>query len=263
MPSTFAPELRRSSRAATKRVLPDYVGEKVKETTIKKARIAKAPKTTSSSAASSAKPQKVPAAPAATKKTKKPAAASPATNNGNVDENGSLQVDSASGALSEGDRLPTNLPEIQTHSGETTTLDALISASEKGIVIFAYPRAATSGCTTQACSFRDNYSSFKNNGYDVYGLSGDTPAANEKFSTKYTLGDIKLLSDPKYELHTQLGIKRAPKGTIRSVIVIGKKDDAAVILRKTPANPAQSVPIAQAAAGIASSDGATSTEKNS
>jgi hypothetical protein len=44
------------------------------------------------------------------------------------------------GGLKDGDALPDDLPEVQTHAGETTTLSALIKDSEKGIVIFAYPK---------------------------------------------------------------------------------------------------------------------------
>jgi hypothetical protein len=75
------------------------------------------------------------------------------------------------------------------------------------------------------------------------------PAANEKFKSKQNLADITLLCDPKYELHERLQIKGA-KGTIRSVIVISKNDNGAVILKKSPATPAQSVEIAQKAIGI-------------
>lgn len=75
-----------------------------------------------------------------------------------------------------------------------------------------------------------------------------------------------MLCDPKYELHARLAIKKQPAsaaakgGTIRSVVVIGKKQDsgdgdqaAAVILKKSAATPTNSVEIAKKAIGI--SDG--------
>jgi uncharacterized protein YbaA (DUF1428 family) len=61
---------------------------------------------------------------------KKAAAAAAATSSDEV----------AAGELNEGDELPDDLPEIQTHAGETTTLSALVKAAENGIVIFAYPK---------------------------------------------------------------------------------------------------------------------------
>ncbi|KAF8544093.1 thioredoxin-like protein, partial [Trichophaea hybrida] len=137
--------------------------------------------------------------------------------------------------------------EIQTHAGETITLSDLIKASDKGIVIFAYPKASTPGCTTQACAFRDSTAVFKDAGYAIFGLSGDSPAANEKFKSKQNLADITLLCDPNYALHERLQIKKGAKGTVRSVIVISKNDSGAVILKKSPASPTQSVEIAQKA----------------
>lgn len=252
--------LRRSSRAAAKRVLPDYVGDQAPPVAAKKPRPTKSAKAAGASATPSvsadgggttSKPKKAATAAAPPKKAKKAAGARSGGKGEAASAAGDEPVAEADGGLAEGDVLPDDLPEIQKHTGETTTLGALVAAAEKGIVIFAYPKASTPGCTTQACSFRDNYSTFKTAGYAVYGLSGDSPSANEKFSTKQSLGDIILLCDPKYELHARLQIKKSPKGTIRSVIVIGKKDDkSAVILGKGPANPAQSVAIAQKAAGI-------------
>jgi peroxiredoxin Q/BCP len=110
--------------------------------------------------------------------------------------------------------------------------------------------ASTPGCTTQACAFRDSTATFKDAGYAIYGLSGDSPSANEKFKTKQNLEDITLLCDPKYELHARLGIKKEPKGTIRSIVVLSKGEDKAVILKKSPASPGQSVDMAQKAIGI-------------
>lgn len=84
----------------------------------------------------------------------------------------------------------------------------------------------------------------------MYGLSGDKPSANEKFWIKQTLGDIVLLCDPEYKLHEALDIKKKPKGTIRSVIVIQRSSSGGVILKKSSASPAVSVPMAKAAIGL-------------
>ncbi|KAI5857122.1 thioredoxin-like protein, partial [Tricharina praecox] len=167
--------------------------------------------------------------------------------------------------LNEGDSIPDDLPEIQTHTGETTTISALVAASEKGIVIFAYPKASTPGCTTQACAFRDSTAQFRGLGYAVYGLSGDSPSANEKFHTKQNLADIQLLCDAKYELHARLGVKKAgaAKGTVRSVVVIQKAVDAtqkATVLKRAPANPAQSVDVALKAINAATAAVAATAE---
>jgi len=151
--------------------------------------------------------------------------------------------------LQEGEMLPADLPEVQTHDGKTVTLAGLLAEAKKGIIIFAYPKASTPGCTTQACLFRDSFSAFDTVGYTVYGLSGDSPAANTKFVEKQAL-TYTLLCDAKYELHEKLGIKKAPKGTIRSVTVIEKTGDGGKILKKTPASPKESLEIAKEAVGM-------------
>ena len=125
-----------------------------------------------------------------------------------------------------------------------------------GLTIPPPSLASTPECTTQACLFRDNYTAFTDAGYSVYGLSGDQPGANEKFRNKQNL-TYTLLCDPTYELHEKLGIKKSPKGTIRSVIIIEKTpgDDAAAthpgkILRKTKASAQVSLQVAKEVVGL-------------
>ena len=57
----------------------------------------------------------------------------------------------------------------------------------KKIVLYFYPKDDTSGCTKEACSFRDNFSAIKKKGAVVLGVSPDAVKSHEKFSTKYDL----------------------------------------------------------------------------
>lgn len=59
-----------------------------------------------------------------------------------------------------------------------------------------------------------------------------------------------LLCDPEFKLHELLGIKKDPKGTVRSVTVIEKTEGGAKIIKKSPASPEKSVDIAKKAIGI-------------
>lgn len=74
---------------------------------------------------------------------------------------------------------------------------------------------------TQACLFRDNYSSITASGLSVYGLSTDSLKSNKAFVAKNNL-KYRLLCDPSAKLISAIGLKRSPKGTIRGVIVIDK-----------------------------------------
>lgn len=111
--------------------------------------------------------------------------------------------------------------EIETNAGEKTTLKKLVDASAGGVVIFTYPRASTPGCTSQACLFRDAYSHLTSTGYAIYGLSTDSPKSNTTFQTKQNL-PYTLLCDPHATLIGAIGMKKAPKGTVRGVFVVGK-----------------------------------------
>lgn len=111
--------------------------------------------------------------------------------------------------------------EIETNAGEKTTLKKLLDDSVGGVVLFTYPKASTPGCTSQACLFRDAYSHLTSTGYSIYGLSTDSPKSNTTFQQKQNL-PYSLLCDPSATLIGAIGMKKAPKGTIRGVFVIGK-----------------------------------------
>src|SRR2546430_16899786 len=55
------------------------------------------------------------------------------------------------------------------------------------VVLYAYPAAMTPGCTTQACDFRDNIASLKGAGYEVVGISPDSPVQLAKFRERDAL----------------------------------------------------------------------------
>ena len=74
----------------------------------------------------------------------------------------------------------------------------------KNVVIFAFPKAGTAGCTAQACSFRDEFPQIENANAVVLGLSTDTPAALKKWKDNKKL-QYDLLSDPDQTALEALG----------------------------------------------------------
>ncbi|WP_341360457.1 peroxiredoxin [Georgenia sp. M64] len=66
--------------------------------------------------------------------------------------------------------------------GGQVSLAELRRGSERGVVVYFYPRAATPGCTTEACDFRDNLASLGGGGYSVVGLSADPLEDLESFA---------------------------------------------------------------------------------
>ncbi len=75
---------------------------------------------------------------------------------------------------------------------------------DKDLVMFFYPKAMTPGCTTEACDFRDNYEQFSAAGYNIVGVSPDTPDLNARFREKEGLA-FDLLSDEEHTLAEDLG----------------------------------------------------------
>ena len=59
------------------------------------------------------------------------------------------------------------------------------------LVLYFYPK----GCTAEACDLRDNYHRYLSLGYQVLGVSKDSPASHRKFIEKYSL-PFHLISDP-------------------------------------------------------------------
>jgi thioredoxin-dependent peroxiredoxin len=97
----------------------------------------------------------------------------------------------------------------------------------KRLVLFFYPKAMTSGCTREACDFRDEIEVFTKKKVKVVGISKDKPASQKKFKEKYEL-PFPLLSDPEVLVHKAYGVwgektmyGKKIMGTIRTTVVIG------------------------------------------
>ncbi len=84
--------------------------------------------------------------------------------------------------LTEGDLAPDfTLP---TDSGEELTLSSLRG---RPVVLYFYPKDDTSGCTTEACEFRDLVPRFDSSKAVILGVSPDSVASHKKFKDKYEL----------------------------------------------------------------------------
>jgi len=105
---------------------------------------------------------------------------------------------------------------------------ALSDFSGQKVIVYFYPAAGTPGCTTQACDFRDNINSLKSAGYQVLGVSKDTPDDLKKFQADQGL-NFPLLSDLELDVHNAYaayGEKnlygKKVTGVLRSTFVINE-----------------------------------------
>ncbi len=73
------------------------------------------------------------------------------------------------------------------------------------VVVYFYPKAATPGCTTQACGIRDYRKRFEELNTIVLGVSPDSPKKLQQFDVKYELG-YELLADEGHLVAESYGV---------------------------------------------------------
>jgi peroxiredoxin Q/BCP len=102
--------------------------------------------------------------------------------------------------------IPSGIPapdfELQ---DETGTVRKLADYNGQPIVLYFYPKDDTPGCTTEACTFRDDYDQYQQAGVVILGVSPDSPKAHAKFKTKYRL-PFSLLADHEHKVCDLYGV---------------------------------------------------------
>src|SRR5688572_7401503 len=106
---------------------------------------------------------------------------------------------------------------------------SLSSFAGRKVVVYFYPEASTTGCTTQACDFRDNIASLQSAGYQVLGISPDGLDKQRKFRDEEHV-PYPLLCDPSREVLEAYGAwgeknlyGKTVTGVLRSTFVIDEK----------------------------------------
>ncbi|HEX6210827.1 MAG TPA: thioredoxin-dependent thiol peroxidase [Methylomirabilota bacterium] len=112
-------------------------------------------------------------------------------------------------------------------------------------VLYFYPKDDTPGCTTQACSMRDNFQRVIATGAEVFGVSPDSVKSHQKFRARYDL-PYRLLSDADHSVAEAYDVwvdktfrGRSYKGVERSSFVIGPDGRVEHVLEKV--KPAEHV----------------------
>jgi peroxiredoxin Q/BCP len=88
---------------------------------------------------------------------------------------------------------------------ENGTPHSLSDYRGKIVVLYFYPKDDTSGCTTEACNFRDDYSAYEREDVVILGVSADDEQSHLKFKAKYDL-PFTLLADTGKEVVNQYGV---------------------------------------------------------
>jgi len=136
----------------------------------------------------------------------------------------------------EGDLAPDfTLPS---DDGSTVTLSDLRGSR---VILYFYPKDDTSGCTAQACEFRDSLPRIEEKGARVLGVSPDPVRSHQKFKSKYDL-NFPLLADEEHQVAEAYGVwkeksmyGRTYLGIERSTFLIDEEGRIARAWRKVKA----------------------------
>ncbi len=106
------------------------------------------------------------------------------------------------------------------------------------VVLYFYPKDHTSGCTKEACGFRDDYSAYQEAGVTILGVSPDSSKTHTNFIAKHEL-PFTLLADTEHEvlkLYNAWGLKkmygREYEGVLRTTYLIGADGKIAKVYEK-------------------------------
>src|SRR6187549_933594 len=119
--------------------------------------------------------------------------------------------------LSSGDLAPDFA--LTDQSGTVIRLSELLRSGP--VVLFFYPAALSTGCTAEACTFRDLAAEFAQVGAQRLGISADSVETQKEFAEKNAF-DYPLVSDPDRAVATAYGVRRRFGTPVkRATFVIG------------------------------------------
>ncbi len=161
--------------------------------------------------------EKTPPGPAATTPASEPAATSGTT--------GTTGAAAAAGEITVGKAPPTF--SVTAHDG--TKIDLKERLGKQPIVVYFYPKDETPGCTTEACSFRDNWVALEKANVLLIGVSADSLESHKAFAEHHKL-PFKLVSDADGAIAKSYGVPFQGY-TGRQSFVIGKDGNVKKIYR--------------------------------
>jgi thioredoxin-dependent peroxiredoxin len=124
---------------------------------------------------------------------------------------------------------------LPSDAGQTV---ALADLKGRKVVLYFYPKDDTTGCTTEACEFRDSWAAVHRAGAVVLGVSPDSVASHQKFKKKYELPFV-LLADEDHAVAEAYGVwgeksmyGRKYHGILRTTFIVDERGRVARIFGK-------------------------------
>jgi len=106
--------------------------------------------------------------------------------------------------------------------GDVTTFDLKTALAKGPVVLYFFPKAFTTGCTTEAHLFSEHIDDFKKLGATVVGVSGDDIETQKKFSTQECRSAFMVASDPGLKVARQYDAQLADSYANRTSYVIAQ-----------------------------------------
>lgn len=135
--------------------------------------------------------------------------------------------------LKEGDKAPDF-----TAPDQNGNVHSLADYHGKQLVLYFYPKDMTSGCTVQACDFRDNLARIRTHGAEVLGVSPDSVKSHGKFVEKESL-NFPLLADEEKKMVQDYGVWKEKSmygkkymGVERTTFIVGPEGTITKIFPK-------------------------------
>ncbi len=138
-------------------------------------------------------------------------------------------------------RVGSQVPEFSLRDQDGNVCDIKNVLGRENLVIYFYVRDETPGCTTEACTFRDQYDVFKQDDARVIGISAQSIESHKKFAEKNKL-QFTLLSDPDNSVRKMFGVKTGGAGSLPGrVTFIVDKQGKVVYIFNSQTQPAKHV----------------------
>ncbi|MEN8157095.1 MAG: thioredoxin-dependent thiol peroxidase [Bacteroidota bacterium] len=135
--------------------------------------------------------------------------------------------------LKEGDPAPSI--DAVDQDGKKITLEEY---SGKKVVLYFYPKDNTPGCTAEACNLRDHYGAFREQGFEVIGVSADSEKSHQKFIARHAL-PFRLISDVEKRVLQDYGAwgekrlyGKVYMGILRKTFIIDRNGNIEKIIEK-------------------------------
>jgi peroxiredoxin Q/BCP len=130
-----------------------------------------------------------------------------------------------------------NVPYFEEKDEQGTVVSSTLLLGKK-YILFCYPKDDTPGCTAENCSLRDHYTTLKDMGYIIYGVSPDNEKKHLKFKDKYQL-PFPLIADTEARLLSALGAWGEKSmygkkyfGVLRSTFIVNEEGKLSHIIDK-------------------------------